>query len=358
MAPLQPQLESNGMNSATSPKLTIAIPTLNRAQYLRMNLQRLLEEMPSLPLGKVEILVSDNHSTDETPDIVADVIAAGLAVRYIRNEKDLGSDANIAQCFNEARGDYVQIMGDDDLYLRGTLARVVALLESNHYGVLCLRPFGYDRDPDGEYPGDIGTIREFDEVGKFLTTIGPLVTFISSLIISRRLQPDVDARRFCGSNLVQVHLAVQAAITACKNAFLTEYTLACKRNNSGGYDAPEIFVERLGLILDSYCASGLTETDIRRFETRMLLSHHPFYLLRQRIASRECLRDTYHNFKMRFAKRAIFHIWVAPIMLLPRPMALVWGSLATVTGRILNGDFRRGITFARHRLTRQTQSKH
>jgi abequosyltransferase len=56
---------------------------------------------------------------------------------------------------------------------------------------------------------------------------------------------------------------------------------------------------------------------------------------------------------MRFAKRAMFHIWVAPIMLLPRPMAVVWGSFATLTGRILNGDLRRGITFALHRLTRR-----
>ncbi|WP_157697817.1 glycosyltransferase family 2 protein, partial [Caballeronia calidae] len=109
------------MNCAPPIKLTIAIPTFNRARYLRINLQRLAEEMPSTLSGKVEILVSDNHSTDETPTIVADAIHAGLVLRYIRNERNLGSDANIAQCFNEARGDYIQILGDDDIYVRGTL---------------------------------------------------------------------------------------------------------------------------------------------------------------------------------------------------------------------------------------------
>jgi abequosyltransferase len=356
MAPLQQHLESNGMSSPTSPKLTIAIPTWNRAQYLRMNLRRLLEEMSSLPPGKVEILVSDNHSTDETPDIVAKVVEAGLPVRYIRNAKDVGSDANIAQCFNEAHGDYVQILGDDDLYVRGTLARVVSLLEPDDYGVLCLRPFGYDSDPDEEYPGRTGRICEFLEVGKFLSTVGPLITFISAMVVNRRIQPDVDARQFCGSHLVQVHLVLQAAISARKNAFLREYTLACKRNNCGDY-APEIFVENLGRILDSYLAHGLSDEDIRKFETRMLLSHHPFYLLRQRLASRDCVRDTYRRFNMRFAKRAMFHLWVAPIMLLPRPMALVWGSFATVTGRILNGDLRRGITFGWQRLRRRNPLK-
>lgn len=340
------------MSSANPPKLTIAIPTLSRAHFLKMNLQRLLEEMQTVQAGKVEVIVSDNHSTDETPEVVADIIAAGLPVRYIRNDRDVGSDANIAQCFNEARGDYVQIMGDDDLYVRGTLTRVVSLLESNDYGVLCLRPFGYDEDPDAEYPGSAGAMREFAEIGKFLNAVGPLITFISALVVNRRIQSNVDARQYCGSNLVQVHLVMHAAILSRKNAFMTEYMLACKRNNSGGYGAPEIFVERLGRILDSYRSSGLTDNDIRGFETRMLLSYHPFYLLRQRLANHGSARETHKRFNTRFAKRAIFHLWVAPIMLLPRPMAVVWGGFATVTGRVLNGDLRRGITFAWHRLKR------
>lgn len=345
------------MNAATSPKLTIAIPTLDRARYLRMNLDRLRDEMPSLPAGKVDILVSDNHSTDETTDVVARAVEAGLPVRYIRNEENLGSDANIAQCFNEARGDYVQIMGDDDLYVRGTLARVVALLEADNYGVLCLRPFGYDNDPDAEYPGRAGAMREYTEAGRFLRAVGPLITFISAIVINRRIQADVDARQFCGCNLVQVHLAVRAAILANKNAYVTEYMLACKRNNSGGYGAPEIFVERLGGILDSFRGKGLTQDDIRDFETRMLLSHHPFYLLRRRIAERGSLHDMYERFHARFARRPLFHLWVAPIMRLPRPAALLWGIFTTVTGRVLNGELRRGLKFAWHRLIRRTQAR-
>jgi glycosyltransferase involved in cell wall biosynthesis len=346
------------MNCPPSPKLTIAIPTFNRAPYLQLNLQRLRQELPCLPPGSVEILVSDNHSTDETPAVVANVIEAGLAVRYLRNDQDIGSDANIAQCFNEARGEYVQIMGDDDLYVRGTLARVVALLETNEFGVLCLRPFGYDRDPDAEHPGGSGTVREFTETGKFLGAVGPLITFISAMVIHRRLLCDIDARAFCGCHLVQVHLVVQAALRARKNAFLTDYMLACKRNNSGGYNAPEIFVDHLGGILDSYRASGLTDADIHQFETRMLFSHHPFYLLRERLASRNRLSDTYRRFNRRFSQRAMFHLWVAPIMRLPRPLALIWGGFTTVAGRTLHGDLRRGVTFAWRRLKRRGQPGH
>lgn len=317
-----------------------------------MNLQRLLDEMPSVEVGKVEVLVSDNHSTDTTPQVVASIIEAGLPVRYIRNAVDVGSDANIAQCFNEARGDYVQIMGDDDLYVRGSLARVVALLESNNYGVLCLRPFGYEKNPDAEFPGGAGAVLEFSDVGKFLGKVGPLITFISANIINRRMQADVDARDFCGSNLVQVHLVVKAATMAAQNAFVTEYMLACKRNNSGGYDFSEVFVERLGAILDTFRPSGLSDQAIKQFETRMLMSYYPFYLFRQRIAKQGNLCHTYRRFNKRFGKRPLFRLWVAPTILLPRPLALAWGALTIVVGRLINGELRRGIRFVWNRLMR------
>ncbi|MGG1946690.1 glycosyltransferase family 2 protein [Trinickia sp. NRRL B-1857] len=346
------------MTRARSPELTIAIPTFNRAGYLRMNLLRLLQEWDTLPPGDVEVIVSDNHSLDETPDVVAQAVKAGLPVRYIRNRLDLGSDANIAQCFNEARGRYVQIMGDDDLYVRGALATVLAWLRQNDYGVLCLRPFGYERDPDRECPGGGGPVREFVGAGSFLRAAGALITFISSMIVNRTLLADVDARQFCGTHLVQVNLVVQAALAARRNAVSTQYALACKRNNSGGYGAPEIFVDRLGGILDSYRANGLTDQDIRGFEARMLLSYHPFYLLRERVANTLGARETYRRFSARFGRRLAFLLWVAPIIVLPRPAALVWGGFATVAGRVSNGDLRRGIAFAWHRLTQRNRTEH
>lgn len=346
------------MTDSTLPQLTVAIPTFNRAGYLRMNLQRLLEELRAVPSGKVEVIVSDNHSTDDTPDVVAQMVKAGLPIRYIRNERDLGSDANIAQCFNEARGHYVQIMGDDDLYVRGTLPEVVTALEANDYGVLCLRPFGYEHDPDRENPGGPKSIRVLADVGRFLRAVGALVTSISAMVINRGLLRDVDARQYCGTNLVQVNFVVQAALAARRNALSTHYILACKRNNSGGYSRSEVFVERLGRILDSYRANGLTDADIRKFETRMLLAYHPFYLLRERIADGRCPSDTYRHFSDRFMGRALFHLWVAPIIVLPRPLAVVWGMFATMTGRMLNGDMRRGLMFAWHRRKLRGQVKH
>lgn len=344
------------MSDETLPLLTIAIPTFNRASYLELNLQRLVDECRSIAKGVVEVVVSDNHSTDDTPGVVARAIERGLPIRYIRNTIDIGSDANIAQCFNEARGHYVQIMGDDDLYVRGKLAYLLDRLKQDEYGVVSLRPFGYEGDPDREFPGGHGGVGIYDDVGEFLAAIGPFITFISACVINRRIQSEIDARQFCGSNLVQVHLVVYAALLATRNVYLTDYILACKRANSGGYDFSEVFVERLGRILDSYRPAGLPAQAIDRFETRMLTSYHPFNLLRQRLDRQGDLRATYGRFAARFGRRPLFRFWVAPIITLPRPFALVWGAVATFVGRIATGDLRRGVYFAWNRLRRTRTS--
>lgn len=338
-----------------APLLTIAIPTWNRAAFLVKTLEQLKLELVSLRPGTVEILVSDNCSQDETAATVQDVQAAGLNIRYVRNSENIGSDANIAQCFNLACGKYVLILGDDDLLVDGGLNILLAQLASVEWGVICLRPYGFDRDFREEYPGGAGEEMAFEHPGEFLTTIGPLITFISSCVINKELLSSVDARQFCGGNLVQVHLVIRAALAAKNNVLMNRYMIACKRNNSGGYDFSQVFVTNLLGILDQYISSGLSPDDIKFFEYRMMLSYYPYYLLRQRLTNSGDLSATLERFSRRFYGRRIFKYWLRPILIWPRPLALVCGAVITVIGRIAGGDFRRGLTFLFYRLRRSVK---
>ena len=83
-------------DSIISPLLTIAIPTWNRASFLALNLERLSQEGLNT-WDLVEVLISDNASTDGTQRVVSEAVAVGMPVRYIRNAENIGSDANIAQ---------------------------------------------------------------------------------------------------------------------------------------------------------------------------------------------------------------------------------------------------------------------
>lgn len=337
------------MNNTKSPLLTIAIPTWNRAEFLALNLEQLLQEGRNC-WDDIEILVSDNASTDDTSKIVSDAISRGVPVRYVRNAENIGSDANIAQCFNLAQGKFVLIMGDDDLFVDGALLFLLDRLDADACGVVCLRPYGFEADFRKEYPGGRGAVRTFDDAGKFLAEIGPLMTLISSCVINKSLLPKIDANTFCGDNLVQVHLVLRSALAASVNLVIDRYLVACKRNNSGGYDFSQVFVSNLCAVLDSCQLLGLTQDAIRSIEQRLILSYYPFYLLRQRLVGSGDIKATLARFNQRFHGRFLFEIWLVPIMRFPRPLAILWGGMATMIGRILNGDLRRGFAFLWNRL--------
>ncbi|CAM2141520.1 abequosyltransferase [Pararobbsia alpina] len=354
MAPLQSTLEATILNSA-SPLLTIAIPTWQRASFLEITLEQLrleLHRLPAVRQSLVEIVVSDNASEDNTAAVVAREDAAGLKIRYICNAENIGSDANIAQCFNVAAGHYVQILGDDDLFVDGALERLLDALERDEWGVVCMRPYGFEHDFRREYPGGKGNDRAYDHVDAFLPAIGPLLTLISSCVINKRLLPGADAMNFRGGNLVQVHLALRAALAARVNLVMNRYLIACKRNNSGGYDFSQVFVTNLGAILDGYRRDGLGAQAIERYEQRMMFAYYPFYLFRQRLANAGDVRATARRFSERLGDRGLYRWWLAPILVWPRPLALVWGGLATLIGRAVSGDLRRGIAFAWNRARR------
>lgn len=338
-------------NEKTHPLLTIAIPTWNRAAYLQLNLKQLSGQI-SKAANNIEILISDNCSTDETPAVVAGFVEQGLPIRYIRNSENVGSDFNIAQCFNEAAGRYVLILGDDDLLIDGSLVLLLALLDKKQYGVLSMRPYGYENDFRREHPGGCSRIHEFTDAGDFVVALGAFSTLISANIISKELLSGVDARKFCGSNLVQTHLVYRAVLAAEVNVCIDQYLVACKRNNSGGYDFSQVFVDRFEAILDECHVLGLSREAIVKLERRLLIGYYPFYIWRQRLGGGEDLDAAWERFRIRYDGRLAFHLFVAPIFRLPRRVALVWGAMAIVVGRVFNGDARRGLSFALHRLTK------
>jgi glycosyltransferase involved in cell wall biosynthesis len=335
---------------AIRPLLTIAVPTWNRSAYLALTLEQLSRELNQVDSNSVEILVSDNCSTDDTPQVVQTCALSASQFRSVRNAENIGSDANIAQCFNLARGKYVLILGDDDLLFDGTLASLSLHLQTCEYGVVCLRPYGYEHDFRREYPGGTGKLREFADAGNFLAAVGPYMTLISSCVINKSLLANVDARDYCGGNLVQVHLVVQAALRSKNNLFVDDYRIACKRNNSGGFDFSQVFVEEFGRILDDGKRLGLSNDAIAKIETRMLIGYYPTYLLRQRRQHTGDLAATKARFDARFGQRSLYRLWLLPILALPRPLAIAWGMMATLFGRALSGDFRRGVAFARNRM--------
>ena len=95
--------------TTSKPRVTIGIPTYNRAiKILPATLQSALAQTYT----NIELIVSDNCSTDDTENVVRRFESS---IHYIRQTENLGLNGNLNACIDRATGDYVLLLHDDGL---------------------------------------------------------------------------------------------------------------------------------------------------------------------------------------------------------------------------------------------------
>jgi len=330
----------------TYPLLTIGIPTWNRADYLRRNLTQLYSEVQSINPSLVEIIVSDNCSSDHTPKVVEELQEKGLIIDYIRNNSNVGWALNFIQCFERARGKYVLLLGDDDLLIDGALSYIINLIANKDYGVVCMKPYGFNKDFRLEHPKGSGAEKCYTNSNQFLLTIDKFFSLTSALILNKSLLKEVDSQQFIKTDLATFHLMLRAALKAKENMYIDKFLLACQRQNSFSYEFSNVFVNQVWEIIEEHVKYGLQRETICKLENKKLFTYYPFYIMDLRIRRSSNLDVTYKNFNKKFKDRWLFKYWLSPIILLPRPLAILWGAITTFIGRTANGDLYRGVKFA------------
>ena len=106
-------------------KVTIAIPTLNRAEYLRLSILSALGQT----YANLEVLVSDNASTDHTADVLTS-LAGDTRLRRLHQPVKLTMVENWNACVAAATGEYFLLLSDDDLLEPEAIAEMVHGYES------------------------------------------------------------------------------------------------------------------------------------------------------------------------------------------------------------------------------------
>lgn len=98
-------------------KLSICIPTFNRGEYIKSTLDSIIKQCSE----NVEIVISDNASTDNTDLIVKEYIDKFKNIKYIRQKSNLGADLNFLEVVKCASGEYCWLLGSDDQLVQGAL---------------------------------------------------------------------------------------------------------------------------------------------------------------------------------------------------------------------------------------------
>ena len=112
--------------------LSITVPTWNRAELLKELLSELIEQIVSENLqDKVELLVSNNGSSDATEAVVKDLKSRYNFITYNNNGVNKGARYNVIKCMELANAEYLMLFGDDDRPRKNIFSSIVNYLEAN-----------------------------------------------------------------------------------------------------------------------------------------------------------------------------------------------------------------------------------
>ena len=253
--------------------ISICIPTFNHACFLKRMLERLVS-LPSVCGGEVEIVISDNASTDDT-QVVGERFSRNYPnlVRYFRNAENV-RDANFGLALSRGTGAFLKLANDTLLFSEAGMLEMLASVRRHQDA----RPVLFFSNQSS------GSIMEmscssFDEL---FDEISFHSTWIGSFGIWKR-DYDTLSEFARASDLQLTQVDVLCRMMAEKGQAVvnrTSFAESMPRSRIGGYNLARIFGHNYFSILSEYVAVvKFYPAAFRRAKFRMLRYHLlPFYL--------------------------------------------------------------------------------
>jgi glycosyltransferase involved in cell wall biosynthesis len=113
-------------------RVDVIVPCYNYGHYLR----ECVESVLSQEGVDVRVLIIDDCSPDNTPQVAAELMARDSRVEFRRHEKNIGHIATYNEGLEWATGEYLLLLSADDLVPSGAFARAVRLMNTHSEVVL------------------------------------------------------------------------------------------------------------------------------------------------------------------------------------------------------------------------------
>jgi glycosyltransferase involved in cell wall biosynthesis len=197
-------------------KLTIAIPTYNRAKRLEKALFDLCHEIISATNKlDVSVFVSNNGSMDDTEAVIMRYrklfIESGIPFTSIFAESNQGFDANIIACYTGSNSEYVWFLSDDDNIIAGAVDAILDDIKKHHPSVIY---YNHDQKPYDKAQLYIKESEYFDQIAdKNIIALQKIINWpkLTALVIRKSendlLMPTQDL------GFAHVSLALQCGLT-------------------------------------------------------------------------------------------------------------------------------------------------
>lgn len=316
------------------PLLTVAIPTYKRAWCLRELLPLLLDQVKDEP--RIELIISDNASPDDTPSVVQDFVDRGLPARYIRNTQNIGADANFLQCFEQARGKYIWLFSDDDLIVPGALKKILNYCEAAEYDLIWVSSYSFGESHQPRPAGLSNDAVEISDPRAYAKRVHIFFTFISGNIINKDrvlAGPAMDFSSLVGTNFVQLGWAYAALNGFVRGLYIREKLIAVRADNTGGYKLFQVFGPGLATITKKWVKSAAVGQIVMNGTVQRFW---PLMLLRYKKSAKKFAEEADPRGVLTpvFKQNLRYWFFVYPVIVLPYPLAAVWTFAVRTLNRL------------------------
>lgn len=223
----------------TSYKLSIAIPTYNRASILDRALDNIASQISSE--NDIQVVISDNGSTDNTHDIV-EKYTSRLNIKYAALPENKGFDKNYINAIYESDGEYVWVKGDDDLITPYMIDKAKEII-SGGYDVVVLNGGDYKENiltPRVKVEPDVSSVETlFNCLGWHISWIGTIIIKKGILRCDELIDSEFD-------NFVHMPLYVRSIKEGHALIYSREVFIHTTINNSEYFSSPEKLVSLFG----------------------------------------------------------------------------------------------------------------
>ena len=183
-----------------APLVTIGLPIYNEERFL----ERALTSLRSQDYENIQILISDNASTDGTGEIASRAALDDERISYSRTDENIGSAANFRRVAEMADGKYFMWAGGHDEWSENLISDSVGVLEANEDASIAIASSywvnenGERDDRDTDYPDT----RSMSLVARFFTVFWGNMHPVLSVMRQSYLRRTLSIQSFAGADLV------------------------------------------------------------------------------------------------------------------------------------------------------------
>jgi len=128
------------MKLINNPLVSIVINCYNGEKYLRKSIESILDQS----YKNIELIFWDNHSTDQTRNIIKSYDDSRIKYFFSQNHTTLYQARNLA--LKECKGDFVSFLDADDYYLKDKIAKQLLYFKDEKVGVIYSNYYRYYED--------------------------------------------------------------------------------------------------------------------------------------------------------------------------------------------------------------------